>query len=136
MARLQETMLNETAPEIVGGDPDENSVVAHFGPEIGPACWREFAPKRMSGKRLREVNQCLSEHWESLRERISRCSRAAADLEQALVNAGAPLRPGDLAWTQGFYRDAVRHAREIRNRYTFLDFAAQSDRLDRFVSAL
>ena len=31
---------------------------------------------------------------------------------------------------RSFYEQAVQHGREIRNRYTILDLAAQSGRLD------
>jgi glycerol-1-phosphate dehydrogenase [NAD(P)+] len=41
-----------------------------------------------------------------------------------LTAAGAPVTPGDLGWPQPLFDDALAHAREIRNRYTFLDFAA------------
>jgi glycerol-1-phosphate dehydrogenase [NAD(P)+] len=51
-------------------------------------------------------------------------------LEKALRRAGAPMRPQDVGWPEPFYRTALRHAREIRNRYTFLDLAADSGRLD------
>ncbi len=44
--------------------------------------------------------------------------------------AGAPTTPGALAWPRGFYRDAVVHAREVRDRYTFLDLAADGGMLD------
>ncbi len=136
MARLQEALLDGAAPRIVGGDPDEDALLDHFGPEIGPACWREFAQKRISASKVNELNERLEVNWDGLRERIARCARAASELETVLSRANAPLRPEDLGWTQRFYRDAVRHAREIRNRYTFLDLAAQSDRLEQFVSAL
>ncbi len=43
---------------------------------------------------------------------------------------GAPTTPEDLHWPRRFYGEAVRHAREIRNRYTFLDLAADSGMLD------
>lgn len=43
---------------------------------------------------------------------------------------GAPTTPEDLHWPCPFYGEAVRHAREIRSRYTFLDLAAQSGMLD------
>jgi glycerol-1-phosphate dehydrogenase [NAD(P)+] len=39
---------------------------------------------------------------------------------------GAPTTPEDLALPTDFYRDAVVHAREIRDRFTFLDLAADS----------
>ncbi len=136
MARLQEALLDADAPEIVGGDPDEAAVVAHFGADIGAACWREFESKRLAADGLGEINQRLSDNWEKLRNRIARCRRSAADLQRALIQAGAPSRPEDLGWTRNFYRDAVRHAREIRNRYTFLDLAAQAGRLESFIAAL
>jgi glycerol-1-phosphate dehydrogenase [NAD(P)+] len=41
-----------------------------------------------------------------------------------LAAAGAPLAPADLGWSEALFGDALAHAREIRNRYTFLDFAA------------
>ena len=49
--------------------------------------------------------------------------------------AGAPIRPADIHVPADFYRRAVRHAREIRDRYTFLDLAADSGRLDRLAEA-
>ena len=50
----------------------------------------------------------------------------AARLEAVLKAAGAPTTPEELGWPRGFYLEALRHAREIRNRYTFLDLAADS----------
>ncbi len=41
-----------------------------------------------------------------------------------------PAVAEDLHWPRPFYRDAVRHARAMRNRYTFLDLAADSGLLD------
>lgn len=136
MARLQEALLEAGPPALVDNDPEEAAVLAHFGQAIGPACWKEFAQKRLSGDRLRETNERLRENWDTLCARIARCRRPPADLERALVRAGAPVCAADLGWPGRFYRDAVRHAREIRNRYTFLDLAAQSNRLESFVAAL
>lgn len=136
MARLQEALLDTEAPQIAAGDPDQAAVLKHFGPDIGPACWREFEPKRLAGDSIREFNERLSSTWKELRTNIARCRRPGAELERALMRAGAPVEPEDLGWTRSFYRDAVVHAREIRNRYTFLDLAAQSGRLERFVSAI
>ena len=47
-----------------------------------------------------------------------------------LAKAQAPRRPADLFWSESFYREAVGHAREIRDRYTFLDLAADARLLD------
>jgi glycerol-1-phosphate dehydrogenase [NAD(P)+] len=48
----------------------------------------------------------------------------SARMTQVLAAAGAPLEPGDLGWPAALFDAAIAHAREIRNRYTFLDFAA------------
>lgn len=136
MARLQEALLEGDAPELIGGDPEEAAVLDHFGPELGPACWREFEPKRLVGEQLREANDRLRVGWERLRARSAESRRPVAALERALIQAGAPAHPEDLGWSKIFYRNAVRHAREIRNRYTFLDLAAQAGRLEGFAAAL
>ncbi len=51
-------------------------------------------------------------------------------LEDVLRRAGAPTKPADIGWPEDFYRSAVRHAREIRDRYTFLDLAADAGMID------
>jgi hypothetical protein len=35
-----------------------------------------------------------------------------------------------LGWPRQFCLNAVRHARDIRSRYTFLDLAADSEKLE------
>jgi hypothetical protein len=39
---------------------------------------------------------------------------------------GAPVAPAELGWPAAAIDDARRHAREIRDRYTFLDLVADS----------
>ena len=46
-----------------------------------------------------------------------------------------PMTPADIHVPEAFYRQAVCHAREIRDRYTFLDLAADSGRLDGLAEA-
>ncbi|MBC7977639.1 MAG: hypothetical protein H7138_21900, partial [Myxococcales bacterium] len=41
-----------------------------------------------------------------------------------IAAAGAPREPAELGWSATLFDAAITHAREIRNRYTFLDFAA------------
>ena len=48
----------------------------------------------------------------------------------ALKAAGAPTSYGDLGLDGDFFRDAVVHARTLRNRYTFLDLAGDSGMLE------
>ena len=48
---------------------------------------------------------------------------------KALRRVGAPTTPAEIGVPAAAYRQAVLHAREIRNRFTFLDLAAAAGRL-------
>jgi glycerol-1-phosphate dehydrogenase [NAD(P)+] len=43
-----------------------------------------------------------------------------------LRRAGCPTTPEEIGLTPAFYASAVRNARFLRDRYTFLDLAAAS----------
>jgi len=130
MARLQERLLDGGPPQLVPSAPDAAALKAHFGDQLGAACWAEFAGKRLDAAAAETLNARLAARWDEMREEIATVARPAAELEAVLARAGAPTGPGDLGWTLDFYATAVRHAREIRNRYTFLDLAADSGVLE------
>ena len=130
MARLQARMLEGGPPRLGVSAVTADRVKAHFGAELGAACWAEFAFKRLDAERAEALNARLAERWEAMRARLSHVMRPAVELHAVLARAGAPTTPEDLHWPRPFYGEAVRHAREIRNRYTFLDLAADSGMLD------
>lgn len=130
MARLQERMLDGAAPRLHASAVGEAEIVAHFGTELGAACWAAFAAKRLDAAGAEALNARLEKDWDAIRARLGAVLRPAAELDAVLAAAGAPRRPEDLHWPLAFYREAVRHAREIRDRYTFLDLAADSGSLD------
>jgi glycerol-1-phosphate dehydrogenase [NAD(P)+] len=135
-ARLQETMLSAPAPVLSAEAQGEADVIRTFGPELGPACWKEFAQKRLTGERLDAANHRIESRWPQFVERISKIIVPAAQLDAVLARADAPRAPHELSWTKSFYEAAVRGARLIRNRYTFLDLAANAGTLDRLLPAI
>ncbi|MFQ5783356.1 MAG: sn-glycerol-1-phosphate dehydrogenase [Alphaproteobacteria bacterium] len=130
MARLQERLLAAGPPRLNASVADETSLTAHFGDGLGAACWREFANKRLDAARAETLNARIEAGWDDMCARLSAVTRSASEIEAALTRAGAPTAPEALGWPRVFYRDAVRHAREIRDRYTFLDLAADGGLLD------
>jgi glycerol-1-phosphate dehydrogenase [NAD(P)+] len=130
MARLQKRLLDGPAPVLQAGGPTETELRAHFGDALGASCWREFAKKRPTPVDIERLNARLAERWPEMARRIGAISRAPSMLEEVLAKAQAPRRPADLSWSESFYREAVSHAREIRDRYTFLDLAADARLLD------
>jgi glycerol-1-phosphate dehydrogenase [NAD(P)+] len=136
MAALQEEVLRGPAPQLGATRTDEKALVRHFGPELGPACWRELARKRLDSGAAETLTRRLAENWEKVRGRLLSVARTAGELRGALARAGAPVTPEALGWPRAFFRDAVLHAREIRNRWTFLDLAADAGRLEAFAATL
>ena len=130
MARLQERMLSGASPRVRPTAITEHAVKAHFGDELGRLCWREFAQKCLDEAAAEALNRRLKERWDEVRARVAAVTVPAATLEAVLRRAGAATTPEALHWPRDFYLDAVRHAREIRNRYTFLDLAGDSGMLD------
>jgi len=135
MARLQEAMLAGEAPVLSPTRLDEAALIRHFGPELGASCWAAFARKAMDAPKMAALDAKLKREWPEIRAALRQVTRPSSEMEQALKAAGAPTKATDIHIPPAFYRQAVLHAREIRDRYTFLDLAAESGRLTSLAAA-
>ncbi|HWO20293.1 MAG TPA: iron-containing alcohol dehydrogenase [Kofleriaceae bacterium] len=125
VAELQERLLAREAPPVLRPTPvGLDDLVRRYGPERGEACWRELSGKHADRARTDELNARLAARWPEMRARISAVTLGAARQREILAAAGAPLSALDLGWPDALMADATAHARELRNRYTFLDLAA------------
>jgi glycerol-1-phosphate dehydrogenase [NAD(P)+] len=61
-----------------------------------------------------------------MRRAIRAVHRSPAELESALRRVQGPVRSTELGVSDNDYLAAVLHAREIRDRFTFLDLAAET----------
>jgi glycerol-1-phosphate dehydrogenase [NAD(P)+] len=125
MAELQERLLARPRPPVlrptgVGRD----DLLRRYGPERGEACWRELSGKHFDRAQTEALNARLAARWGELRDRIRAVTLGAARLREILAAAGAPISPDQIGWPASLMADAMLHARELRNRYTFLDLAA------------
>jgi glycerol-1-phosphate dehydrogenase [NAD(P)+] len=128
MARLQDRLLARDAPPIIHPTAvDRDGVLRWFGAERGDACWRELEAKWIDRDRAAELTARLAAGWDAIRDRIRGVTLGHARMLEALTAAGAPTAPHHLGWPDALLAEAVAHAREIRNRYTFLDFALDTD---------
>jgi glycerol-1-phosphate dehydrogenase [NAD(P)+] len=131
MAKLQDRLLaRDKPPELKPSTLNADVLRAHFGDEVGIACWKDIQPKLTDGSRAQKLNEHLEALWPRLRSEIALVRRPANEIDKALAAVEAPRRYGDIGLTRATFQDAILHAREIRNRYTFLDLAADSGLLD------
>ncbi len=123
MAALQGGVLaRDTPPVVRESDVTRDAMIARFGQGAGETCWGEMAPKLVDPD---TINARLA-NWDALRRRIAPVTIGAARVRAILDAAGAPVEPADLGWSTAAWERAKRHAREIRDRYTFLDLAADA----------
>jgi glycerol-1-phosphate dehydrogenase [NAD(P)+] len=131
MARIQEEVLATGPPQIMASPITDGVLEARFGAEIGASCWREFAPKQVTAETALPMTQRAARIWSDLGNDIRRASIPATRLESIMLRAGGPTTPADIGLAPDFYAAAVRNARFLRNRYTFLDLADDSGHLAR-----
>jgi glycerol-1-phosphate dehydrogenase [NAD(P)+] len=124
MARVQARILDRETPRLRPSTVTREQVIAHFGPEQGEACWREVEAKLITN--VEEINARLERRWPEIRDRIARVTLGAPRMIEILDAAGVPHAPEQLGWPPDLLPEALAHAWMMRNRYTFLDFAAQA----------
>jgi glycerol-1-phosphate dehydrogenase [NAD(P)+] len=136
MARLQERMLDGIPPVLHPSGADEEEFVRRYGESLGRSCWTEFVDKRLEGERLSRARERVADSWDAIRNTIASITKPWELLADVLRLAGAPTSHDDLGWPRAFSERAIRHARDIRSRYTFLDLAADSGRLEPIAALL
>jgi glycerol-1-phosphate dehydrogenase [NAD(P)+] len=129
MARIQEAILAQGPPVVRASTVTRDDLVRGFG-AVGPACWDEFVGKRLDAERAAAFNARIAEAWPRLRSEIAAIGVSTTRIAEVLERAGCPSRPRDIGLTEDFYARAVREARYVRDRYTFLDLAADAEVLD------
>jgi glycerol-1-phosphate dehydrogenase [NAD(P)+] len=128
MVRLQERMLAQV-PVFEPETQSEADLCARYGEELGRSCWDEFSRKRLDAPKAEALNARVAAQWDAIRERVSAVLLPSGHLKAVLAAAEADLIPESIHLSRAFYEEALRRCREIRNRYTFLDLAADTGRL-------
>jgi glycerol-1-phosphate dehydrogenase [NAD(P)+] len=127
MARLQRELLDRAAaPVLAPSQLDEDAVVRHFGRAQGASCWRELAPKLCDAAGAAERGARLAAIWDDLAARVAAIAIPPERLRAILAAVGAPTTACELGWPAAHHDDALRWARALRDRYTFLDLAADA----------
>ena len=135
VSRIQHALLQaERPPEVRPTRLDEAAMRARYGASLGDAFTAEFRAKALDETAAARMNARLAEIWPSMRAKLHEVMLPTQRLREALDAAGAPTTGLDLGLSSGFYREAVRHAREIRDRYSILDLAGDAGLLEDFVA--
>lgn len=131
MARMQQRMLaRETPPMVRPTHIDPADMTRRMGPVIAAQCLAEYRKKALDEAGAARMNATLAEIWPALREELAAFALPHEDMRALLVAAGGATTARELGLDPVFYREAVRHAREMRNRYSMLDLADDAGLMD------
>jgi len=134
MARLQRRLLSREAPPVVHPTRlDESGLRERYPPAAVAGCLRASRAKALDAASAAALNERLEACWGELRTELLAMHVAPDVLEGHLRAAGAGTTPEEIGLDRDVYRRAVRHALEIRERYSALDLAADARLLDDFV---
>jgi glycerol-1-phosphate dehydrogenase [NAD(P)+] len=126
VARLQERALQVEAPAIPPSEESEDASITRFGEELGESCWKQFAAKAWNAQQAASLTRRLAQVWDTLRSEAARIALPASRIDDVLRRAGAPRTPSQIGVDDAFFARAMREARFLRDRYTFLDLAADA----------
>jgi glycerol-1-phosphate dehydrogenase [NAD(P)+] len=136
MARLQRRLLAaDKPPRLRPTRIDEASMVRRMGPQVAAGCLSEFRKKAFDAKGVEAVNARLESLWPDLRREVELFMIPVEEMQTWLKAAGGPTNARELGLDPDFYREAVVGAREMRNRYSFLDIAADAGMLEDFAAS-
>ncbi len=126
MARLQAFVLGmPEPPRIEATRIDEPALRARFGRAF-PECLAGLRAKALDAAGAEALEARLAASWPDLTAELAAVMLPLDRLRAALDAVGLATTRGALGLEPGFYREAVRHARETRDRYTMLDLAADA----------
>lgn len=136
MARLQQAMLVKNDPPTLRPTViDEADMARRMGSEIAAQCRAEYVKKALTEAGAEALNARLEAIWPELRQECLAFAEPVETMRERLRAAGGPTNARELGLDADFYREAVRHAHEMRNRFSFADLACESGELDGFSDA-
>jgi glycerol-1-phosphate dehydrogenase [NAD(P)+] len=134
-SRLQHALLQaERPPAVHATRIEEAALRARYGAGLGEHVIAQFRAKALKEAAAARMNARLAEVWPAMTQRLRAIMVPTARLRAALEAAGAPTTGEDLGLSPAFYREAVCHARELRDRYSILDLAGDAGVLEAFAA--
>jgi glycerol-1-phosphate dehydrogenase [NAD(P)+] len=135
MSRLQNRILSKDTPPLLNPTQiDEAGMLARYGEKVGRDCIEQLKQKSLDAKKADAVNQQLAREWDQIAGRLRQVLLPFDQMWRTMDEIGAPKSGSELGLPSEFYREAVLHAREIRDRFTMLDVAGDAGMLEAFAA--
>ena len=135
ISKIQNSILNKDTPPIIKPTQiPEQEIIQKLGHQMLDTIHDAMKTKIFDEKRAEMINNFFHKNWlefvQPLREKM-------LDFDiiwNSMGECGALRTPEDAKLDSNFYKDALRYARFIRDRYTILDLAGDSNQLDGLIN--
>ena len=137
MSDLQNRLLADEAPPVL--DPTEvpeARLRERYPAGVAGGMIAQSRAKALSARDADALNRRLETDWPGIRERLSAAALPFDALWNAMGAAGCQRTATELGLDVDFYRDAVTHARWMRDRFGALDLAGDGGELEGFVATM
>jgi glycerol-1-phosphate dehydrogenase [NAD(P)+] len=137
MSQLQNDIIgSDVPPELRPTTIPVDRLSRLYGADMARTMEEETGAKAFDARGSARVNERLAREWPHIRDRLSAVVRPHEELRSAMAAAGCQLTAAELGLDAMLYRQYVRDARFIRDRFTMLDLADDAGRLEPFVATL
>ena len=134
IARLHHELLALDRPPLIKATHiAEAEFVERYGLDIGRMCYAEAKKKSFDGAGAEAFNRKLADLWPELQAEIRPMLMDPTEMKATIASAGGPTTATELGLPRKLWRDAMKHARDVRNRWSFLDLADDAGLLDEFL---
>jgi glycerol-1-phosphate dehydrogenase [NAD(P)+] len=135
IARLQKEMLGLShAPQIKPTHIDRQEFVLRYGKMLGELCFAEAQKKAFDAEGAAQFNAKIEQLWPELREELADFMIDPVEMEKTIKSAGGPTTATELGLSVPLWCQAMKYARDVRNRWSFLDLADDCGLLDEFLA--
>ena len=137
MSRLHNQILSSETPPVVKPTviPAER-LKATYGEEMAASLIKATEAKAVDAAGAERLNALFAEKWDEIRSTLLAVTRPWQEIDGSMKLAGCQRTGAELGLSSKFYRQAVRDARFIRDRYSMLDLADDSGLLAPFLETV
>jgi glycerol-1-phosphate dehydrogenase [NAD(P)+] len=134
LARLHKLLLSLDKPPLIKPTKiSQTDFVTRYGLDIGKMMHGEAVKKSFDVDGAAHFNRRLAEVWPELRQELSAMMMEPDEMARIISSAGGPTTATELGLPRDIWRKAMKHARDVRNRWSFLDLADDAGLLDEFL---
>jgi glycerol-1-phosphate dehydrogenase [NAD(P)+] len=135
LARLHERLFAlDTPPTVRPTRIAQSDFIARYGQDIGSMMYAEAKKKALDELGAAQFNEKLAEVWQELKAECRAFIMPSHEIKRIIAAAGGPTSATELGLALPVWRNAMKYARDVRNRWSYLDLADDAGLLDEFLS--